>query len=394
MKMEPLISMLKDMVQIDSTQYREAELGEYLTRILEENGYTVTRQEVNTETPKEFPSRFNIVATKKDPTLIFMGHLDTVQYSTRDMLTLKEEGGSLFGRGAVDMKGGIAAFMQALLDEERNDHVGVIFTVDEEYELKGVNNLVKLPEFKLLHPHLLVIAEPTNLKIINEHRGCYEIHVYVRGKSAHASTTSEGISSIKVINACERLEKLLEHQFFRDVPSMFDMPSMNVGYLQVGRMISAEDKSDSMYAIDENSVNSVPDLALVKIDIRPTPQLHSKGIDYVIRKFEQEVKKERLTIAETRKPLNYGPVSIDREKYKKVEDVLHSLSIPVEYSEMPGFTEMGVVYNALKCPCMNFGPGPESASHKDGEYVDTASLEKTYHVYTELIRTYKDEQHE
>ncbi|MBW2459740.1 MAG: M20/M25/M40 family metallo-hydrolase, partial [Deltaproteobacteria bacterium] len=121
--MTPTEQLLGDLLRIDSTQGREGALGSYLCDLLEPHGYQVRRQPVAPSSRAAEPSDpFNLILTRGAPRLFLFGHLDTVQAVggggaewSRPPFGATVEDGRMYGLGAVDMKGGIAAFVSAAL---------------------------------------------------------------------------------------------------------------------------------------------------------------------------------------------------------------------------------------------------------------------------------------
>ncbi len=131
-----MLKLLEQLVSIPSPSGKEKKIGEYLAEVLDNLGFEVIKQEVEKD-------RFNIIAKRGQPKVIFFGHMDTVPPAEgwkRDPFKLSVEGTRAYGLGSWDMKGGIAAIIAAI--ESEND-VGVIFTVDEENISKGAWKVVE-----------------------------------------------------------------------------------------------------------------------------------------------------------------------------------------------------------------------------------------------------------
>jgi len=151
--------------------------------------------------------------------LAFDGHIDTVLAGDRtqwsfDPFDPKIEAGKVWGRGAVDQKGGVAAMIHAgriirELNLNRDFTIYFTATVMEE-DCDGLCWQYLLKEDGL-RPELVVITEPTNLNLYRGHRGRMEIRVEVKGRSCHGSAPERGDNAIyKIARIALEIEKLNE----------------------------------------------------------------------------------------------------------------------------------------------------------------------------------------
>lgn len=146
------------------------------------------------------PNRPNVIARLKGtgggPSMLWEGHLDTVQVTgMADPFTPRLDAGRLYGRGAVDDKGCLAAFMLALDELVRHPPPGdvtFLAAVDEEFRFAGVTHHLGRRESY----DLGVAGEPTNLRIVRACKGCVRWHVEVSGRAAHTAKPHEGVDAI------------------------------------------------------------------------------------------------------------------------------------------------------------------------------------------------------
>ena len=146
------------------------------------------------------PDRPNVIArlrgTGNGPAMLWEGHLDTVQVTgLSEPFTPRIEGGRLYGRGAVDDKGCLAAFMLALRDLAQDPPPGdvtFLAAVDEEYRFAGITHHLKRGE----RYDLGIAGEPTNLRIVRACKGCVRWHVEVLGRAAHSAKPHEGVDAV------------------------------------------------------------------------------------------------------------------------------------------------------------------------------------------------------
>jgi succinyl-diaminopimelate desuccinylase len=186
------------------------------------------------------------------PTVIMHGHLDVVpglpeQYSPR------VDGDRLYGRGAYDMKGGLAGMMCAVVDVagQRAVRVHFLCVADEESDeeqQRGSDHLVEqgyLGDFA-------ITGEPTDLHVGVEAKGVLAMRIEVRGTAAHGSTPWVGDNAVLKAHDIFRLVESLP--FARESSDLFDRPSINLGRIVGG-----------------DAVNKVPDVCTIDVDIRFLP---------------------------------------------------------------------------------------------------------------------------
>ena len=198
------------------------------------------------------PVLASTVGPERGPTIVLHGHLDVVP-AREEQFTPRVKGDRLYGRGAYDMKGGLAAMMCALRDVAAQDRVRVHFVCvsdeeSEEVDDRGSDHLVRagyLGDFA-------ITGEPTDLHIGIQAKGVLACRVQVQGRAAHGSTPWLGDNAVlKAIDVFRRIESL---PFSRESSELFDRPSVNLGRIQGG-----------------DALNKVPDLCTMVVDIRYLP---------------------------------------------------------------------------------------------------------------------------
>jgi succinyl-diaminopimelate desuccinylase len=186
------------------------------------------------------------------PTIVLHGHLDVVP-GWPEQFTPRIEGDRLYGRGAYDMKGGLAAMMLALHDLTAQDRIRVHFVCvadeeSEEVEQRGSDYLVEqgyVGDFA-------ITGEPTNMHIGIQAKGVLAMRIEVTGTAAHGSTPWVGDNAVlKAIDVFRQIETL---PFARESSDLFDRPSINLGRIVGG-----------------DALNKVPDLCLIDVDVRYLP---------------------------------------------------------------------------------------------------------------------------
>jgi len=366
------IALLKKLISIpsfvDGTN-NEAETGEFLMKYIKSRlpNFWIKTQKLN-------KNRFNIISgNSQNPKIIFISHMDTVKPNSKTQLVPRISGNKIFGLGAVDMKGGLAASLSAVITKCVNKQIAMIFDCDEEYYFKGIKRIIKEFKFK---PNIAIFPEPTDLQIVNGCRGVVEIEFEVIGKTAHGGTPQNGVNAIE---KSVELVEFLKKELIKKDKSFCGKTTVNFSNIKGGRLINNKITKQA---------NAVPDIAKVLLDIRTAGKHDSNQIKSIIN---------RIAKVMSIKILNYQ-TNLDYEGYltQKTQLKLFERSVKAvvkktrcKYLNLSGFSEAALVSNAWNCPCINFGPRTGKTAHTKDEYVDISSLKKTQLVYENFINNYK-----
>ena len=187
--------------------------------------------------------RVNLFATikSKKPNgkkpVILSGHTDVVPVSkswSTDPFKATIKGNKLFGRGSCDMKGFIActlAYAPIYAKENLNRDIHFSFTFDEETACQGAPLLIKELKNRGINDGICIVGEPTNMKIIDAHKGCYEYTTYFEGLAGHGSAPEKGVNAVEY--ATQYISKLMDlREILKSkVPknSVFDPPYTTIG---------------------------------------------------------------------------------------------------------------------------------------------------------------------
>jgi acetylornithine deacetylase len=195
---DDVIDLLTALVSIDSVNPAlipgaagEAPIAEYVQTWASDNGLTAQRLE---HTPGR-PSVIVHSGPGNGPTLLLCGHLDTVGIDgVTDPFTPRVDGDRLYGRGAYDMKAGLAAALIACRDAHQIGIAGEIIVAavaDEEHASLGVQEALRH-----VHADAAIVTEPTELRVATAHKGFVWTEIEVTGRSAHGSRPHLGIDAI------------------------------------------------------------------------------------------------------------------------------------------------------------------------------------------------------
>lgn len=191
-----LFELTRKLIDIPSVTGDEKSVGTFLQFHLERLGYTVATQEVAAD-------RFNVFATTSAaPRVVLSTHMDTVP----PYIESSEDDEKIFGRGACDAKGIIAAQIAAAerLRSEGSNETGLLFTVDEEQGSLGaqIANQIKFAR----SPDYLINGEPTDNKLASATKGSLRLTLRAQGRAAHSAYPEQGESAIeKLLDVLESI---------------------------------------------------------------------------------------------------------------------------------------------------------------------------------------------
>jgi succinyl-diaminopimelate desuccinylase len=294
------------------------------------------------------------------PCVVFHGHLDVVP-ARPEQFTPRIEGDRLIGRGAYDMKGGLAAMMCALKDVERQErvHVRLVCVPDEESEEldeRSTDAFVK----RGLGGDFAITGEPTDLHIGVEAKGVLVMRIDVHGRAAHSSTPWLGDNAVlKAVDVFRAIESL---PFTRESSEMFDRPSINLGRIEGG-----------------DALNKVPDECTMAVDVRYLPGQDPGEILAQVRAIEG------IDVTRT---FIHPPVTVSRSDpyVRALRDAVARCSPGVEVmsvgrdgaSDAASFIEAGI-------PAVEFGPAG-AGHHGPEEWVSLSSLARYRRALSDFVR--------
>ncbi len=375
---ETLTTLLHDLVAINSINpdlvpgaAGEAEVAAYIANWLTQAGCEVHLQEVR-------PGRPNVIAivrgTGGGKTLLLNGHIDTVGVAgmTRKAALPSTRDGRLYGRGAYDMKGGVAACMLAMAKAAQHPPRGtVIFSavMDEEYAGLGTQAVVE--EY---HADGAIVAEPTELQLIVAHKGFVWLEVETIGTAAHGSRPDLGVDAIAkmggVLSGLEQLQRELQAQ-----PPH---PYLKTGSIHASLIRGGQDMA------------SYPDRCILSIERRTipgeTPEQVEAQLQAILNRCSQADAGFKAVI---RRGLDRTPLEtpLDSDIVRLTERTAQTvLERPAEIAGVAYWTDAATLW-AAGIPALLFGP-VGSGAHAMEEWVDLESVEACFRVYTGVISAF------
>ena len=305
--------------------------------------------------------------------IVLSGHTDVVpaddQVWTSDPFEMVERDGRLFGRGACDMKGFVAAAVAKAPDfagEPLLRPLHFAFTYDEEVGCLGARALAGWLKDRGISPGIAIIGEPTNMQIIEGHKGCCEYTTRFRGLSGHGSTPARGVNAVEfAVRYVARLMEIGEELKARaPADSRFDPPwtTINTGLFTGG-----------------NARNAIPETASVEWEFRP---VQSSDFEFVRSKIEDYVRESLLPAmrgispdAEIVTDVIGEVAELEPTADNEARDILMQLTGSNTTDVVPFGTEAGI-FAALGMSTVVCGPGSIQQAHKPDEFVAVDQLAK------------------
>ena len=304
--------------------------------------------------------------------IILSGHTDTVpvskSWSTDPFkATIKEE--KLYGRGSCDMKGFIActlAFAPIYSKTDLNRDIHFYFTFDEETACIGAPILIKELKKRNINEGICIVGEPTKMKIIDAHKGCYEYTTYFEGLAGHSSMPHKGVSAVefatKYSNKLIELREELKKRSPKD--SIFDPPFST---LQVGGIFGGI------------AHNVIADKCHVEWETRPVVKEDGIFLNQEIDKYANEVllpeMRKVFTNSRITKKIIGEVAGFNRVLNSEACEFVSSLTGDNSREVVSFGTEAGL-FQEIGISTVVCGPGSIEQAHKVDEFIELSELKK------------------
>ena len=316
-------------------------------------------------------------------TLAFNGHLDVVPRGDAEWTTppFKPEirEGKLYGRGAADMKGGIAAALHAV---EMLERAGVKLKGDLLFALDADEEVTNIGLRKLLRDGVFagatgcVIGEPTSLDIAVGHRGVAGIEAVFTGKAAHAAQSWRGANAVdhacRYVNLVHDLagDKLISRNHPLLGPSLITPTRINGGF----------------------RVNVVPDHCALQLDLRLVPGETIESVHAELWSLADELRREISDLDVAFTTTTYCPPGLT-ESDQPVVGALQKAAVGVSRAKaaIKGFEasgELSLIVEETGVPTVFFGPGNIAQAHTVDEFVEVEQLTAAAMVYARMFACY------
>ncbi|MHA2253631.1 MAG: ArgE/DapE family deacylase [Candidatus Kariarchaeaceae archaeon] len=376
---EELLSLLQKLISIESTNPSlskkgsgENEIANFLGEYMENLGLTVAYQLIDEK-------RKNVIGLlkgkSKGKSLILNAHTDTVGVEgMQNPFNPKFEDGRVYGRGAIDMKSGIAAILLAV---ESIINSGIVlkgdvilaFVVDEEYASIGTEELLR--EYSA---DAAIITEPTNLQITIAHKGFAWIKIKVHGRAAHGSLPEEGIDAIvKAGKILIELENLQQRVFPKKAHSLLGPPSIHASLISGGTELS-----------------TYPDYCEIQIERRTLPGENQSTVEMEMDEILNAIREEDNQFQAECEVFFYRP-ALEIDKDHPIVNALDQARTNILQRKSKYIGKSWWMDSALLSqagiPTVVFGP-EGIGLHAIVEYVEFDSVISTVKILTQTVIDY------
>jgi len=324
-------------------------------------------------------NRANVVAHAKSsgrrPPLLFVCHLDVVSPGeepwTHGPFEAHEADGKIYGRGAVDMKGGTAAAIAAIceiVDSGVQLQGDIVFaaTAGEETDSVGIKRFMQNIDW-LGKPAGVIIPEPTDFAVVTAHRGLFWLDIATKGKAVHSSMPQRGVNAIMSMKC---VLDALEHYEIACQPH----PLLGPCSISVNTIAGGEGR------------NIVPDRCTISVDIRTLPGQDHNAIQYDIERLLAKLKADA--------PRFDSELSV----YRSVEAMetdsecgfvkAFCAAVDVDGTNAIGYTTDAPHVARLGAPMVVYGPGKPGLCHQVNECIDLADVETAAAFYQTVIQRF------
>jgi acetylornithine deacetylase len=345
----------------------EGEVARALAAVLETWGFRVTMQEV-------VPGRPNVVARLGKPggrSLMFNGHLDVVGVDgmTHPPFDAITTDGRLYGRGATDMKGGVAAMCCAAWCAAQKGLAGelvIAAVVDEEWQSAGTRGLLE----RGVRADACIVTEPTRLAIAPAHKGFTWTEVTFTGQAAHGSRYDVGVDAIRhcglLLAEMDRVER---EELVRHTHPLLGHASLHAAFVSGG-----------------TGWSTYPDRCVLAVERRTVP---GETPDDAVGEMEKAVR--RVTVAEPAVRANVrhvfsqwpSDVATDAPVVRSLAGAMEQLGEATAIEGLSAWTDAALL-NAAGIPAICYGPGDISLAHSATEWVTEDEVTRATSVLERL----------
>ncbi|EIJ42611.1 acetylornithine deacetylase ArgE [Beggiatoa alba B18LD] len=363
---QPLLAQL---IAFDTTsRYSNLQLIEFV------RDYLAQWQIDSTLTFDDSRKKANLYATIGKATtggILLSGHTDVVPVDGQNWQTepfhLVEQAGKLFGRGSTDMKGFLAvclAFVPYWAEHPLKMPIHLAFSYDEEVGCLGVRRLIANLAEQTIRPRFCVIGEPTEMRVIQAHKGKISMRCHVHGQSCHSSLTHQGVNAVEyaaeIIGYLKNMARRLRDKGPWD--DSFDPPytTIHTGKIQGG-----------------TALNIVPEHCVFDFEFRYLPnqdgqQLLAEIIAFAERKLLPEMQSVTTDVGFIWEELATF-ASLNTAETEEIVTLAKQLAVTEQVGKVSFGTEGGLFQQAGVSTII-CGPGSIQQAHKPNEFITTEQL--------------------
>lgn len=314
--------------------------------------------------------------------VMFSGHTDVVpvegQKWTSNPFDLKKIGTKLYGRGTADMKGFIAVtlnLLPSIVNLNLKKPIHFMFSYDEEIGCMGIQKAVPFLKSLNFQPSKCIVGEPTNMEVINKHKGKKNFFVSFHGVEAHSSLIESGVNAInyaaKFINYLNKKQKELIKKKNKEFFPPYS--SINVGIISGGI-----------------ALNIIPKNCKIEFEIRNLPSDDIKNLikdikAFLFEKLEKKMKEKNKKCFINFEMTNNFP-GLNTNKNKEIVNLCLNSNNTNTLGSVSFGTEAGI-FDKLSFQTIVCGPGNIEQAHKPDEFIEIDQLNKCEVFLKNIIKS-------
>ncbi len=360
------VALVRELVRIDSRNPSLANGAPGEARIAAALVETLSAWGIQADLINALPGRPNVVARVRGSgggrSLMFNGHIDVVGVDgmTHAPFDAIARDGRIYGRGASDMKGGVASMCAAaarLIGKLRGDLI-VAAVADEEWRSAGTAALIASG----VRADAAIVTEPTRLRLMPAHKGFVWIEVRVHGKAAHGSRWDIGVDAIRHAGLLlAELDRVDREVLPRKEHALLGRPSLHAGEVSGGLGLS-----------------TYPDRCVVRMERRTLP---GEATEDMHREMVAACERVRALQPEFRADVEVlfsqppSDVAVDAPVVRALGATLSARGMSTEPLGMSAWTDAALL-NAAGIPAICFGPGDMGLAHAAEEYIESREVEQ------------------
>jgi len=365
------VALLGDLIAFPTvSEFSNLDMIAYLAHRLESEGAKV---DIFHDEIGHKANLFATIGPEVDGGIVLSGHSDVVPVDEQDWASypfeMTEHEGLLYGRGTCDMKGFIAAAVAMapyFAERVRDRPIHFAFTYDEEVGCLGGQALVESLKQRGIRPGVAIIGEPTSMRIIEGHKGCYEYTTHFHGLAGHGSSPDRGVNAVEyAVRYVSRLLELKDDLRSRaPATSRFDPPwtTINTGSLSGG--------------VAHNVIASI---AKLEWEMRPVQAEDAQYVKDSLREYCNDVLLPAMRAVCPDASITtevIGEVEgLEPADVNEAKDILMELTGANTADLVPFGTEAGL-FQSYGMSAVVCGPGSIEQAHKPDEYVSLDQLQQ------------------
>ena len=313
--------------------------------------------------------------------IILSGHTDVVPASAKEWssnpFVATQKNNKIYGRGSADMKGFIAcclALAPYFTSQNLKKPIHFSFTYDEETACQGAPVMIKELKKRNLNCSVCIVGEPTNMKAVQAHKGCYEYSTYFTGLAGHGSAPDKGVNAVeyatKFINKLFELREELKKREPKN--SVFTPPYTTLG---VGRIKGGLAR------------NVIADQCVVDWELRPVvPEdglYVNKTMDAYVKDVLLPQMRKVYPKADIKKEIIGEIIGFNKEEESEAINLVCNLTGDNSREVVSFGTEAGL-FQEIGISTVVCGPGSVAQAHTIDEYVSFDQLKKCLKMLVDL----------